>query len=52
MEHIAERFRFSMAQAADPAGVRTVGVVTKCDALEPGDEGRVSWLGSSECRRV
>lgn len=41
-----------MARAADPAGARTVGIITKCDALEPGDEGRVSWLVSIECRRV
>ena len=27
-----------MARAADPAGKRTVGIITKCDALQPGDE--------------
>lgn len=27
-----------MARAADPQGARTVGIITKCDALEPGDE--------------
>jgi hypothetical protein len=34
--------RFSMARAADPAGKRTVGIITKCDALQPGDEEGVS----------
>jgi hypothetical protein len=27
-----------MARAADPAGKRTVGIITKCDALQLGDE--------------
>lgn len=27
-----------MARAADPAGIRTVGIITKCDALQSGDE--------------
>jgi hypothetical protein len=27
-----------MARAADPEGKRTVGIITKCDALQPGDE--------------
>lgn len=27
-----------MARAADPAGKRTVGIITKCDALQEGDE--------------
>ena len=31
-----------MARAADPAGKRTVGIITKCDALQPGDEEGVS----------
>ncbi|RLM00109.1 hypothetical protein CFD26_107993 [Aspergillus turcosus] len=39
---------FSMAQAADPAGARTVGIITKCDALEPGDEGRVLKIARNE----
>lgn len=30
--------RFSMARAADPAGKRTVGIITKCDAVQSGDE--------------
>jgi hypothetical protein len=31
-----------MARAADPAGKRTVGIITKCDALQLGDEQGVS----------
>lgn len=27
-----------MARAADPGGKRTVGIITKCDALQAGDE--------------
>ena len=27
-----------MARAADPAGKRTVGIITKCDAVQSGDE--------------
>jgi hypothetical protein len=33
-----------MARAADPAGKRTVGIITKCDALQPGDEQQVRIL--------
>ncbi|RHZ49646.1 dynamin-like protein [Aspergillus thermomutatus] len=43
---------FSMAQAADPAGARTVGIITKCDALEPGDEGRVLKIARNEEERL
>jgi hypothetical protein len=27
-----------MSRAADPEGKRTVGIITKCDALQSGDE--------------
>ena len=33
-----------MARAADAPGVRTVGIITKCDALQEGDEPGVSGL--------
>jgi hypothetical protein len=33
-----------MARAADPAGKRTVGIITKCDALQTGDEQGVSTI--------
>lgn len=35
---MSKLLRFSMARAADPQGMRTVGIITKCDALEAGDE--------------
>ncbi|KFY29107.1 hypothetical protein V491_00184 [Pseudogymnoascus sp. VKM F-3775] len=36
--NLANQEVFRMARAADPAGVRTVGIITKCDALQQGDE--------------
>lgn len=36
--NLANQEVFRMAKAADPNGSRTVGVVTKCDALQPGEE--------------
>lgn len=37
-----------MARAADPAGKRTVGIITKCDALQSGDEQSVSAVKAYE----
>jgi hypothetical protein len=34
-------FRLASAASADPEGIRTVGVLTKPDAIQPGDESRV-----------
>lgn len=42
--NLANQEVFRMARAADPAGVRTVGIITKCDALQEGDEPGVSRL--------
>ncbi|KAH0493470.1 hypothetical protein TgHK011_000138 [Trichoderma gracile] len=36
--NLANQEVFKMARAADPAGIRTVGIITKCDALQDGDE--------------
>ena len=36
--NLANQEVFKLARAADPAGNRTVGIITKCDALQPGDE--------------
>lgn len=36
--NLANQEVFKMARAADPAGIRTVGIITKCDALQSGDE--------------
>jgi hypothetical protein len=40
--NLANQGVFRMARKVDPAGSRTVGIITKCDALEPGDEEGVS----------
>ncbi|KFA81327.1 hypothetical protein S40288_08302 [Stachybotrys chartarum IBT 40288] len=39
--NLANQEVFKMARAADPAGIRTVGIITKCDALQSGDEQNV-----------
>ncbi|OKO92891.1 Interferon-induced GTP-binding protein MxA [Penicillium subrubescens] len=44
--------RFSMARAADPAGKRTVGIITKCDALQAGDEAGVLSIAKNEVERL
>lgn len=36
--NLANQEVFRMARAADTAGKRTVGIITKCDALQTGDE--------------
>ncbi|KAL3455527.1 P-loop containing nucleoside triphosphate hydrolase protein [Aspergillus heterothallicus] len=36
--NLANQEVFSMARMADPFGKRTVGIITKCDAVEDGDE--------------
>lgn len=36
--NLANQEVFRMARAADPVGKRTVGIITKCDALQAGDE--------------
>jgi len=40
--NLANQEVFRMARGADPQGLRTVGIITKCDALQPGDEQGVS----------
>jgi hypothetical protein len=40
--NLANQEVFRMARAADPKGTRTVGIITKCDALQQGDENMVS----------
>ena len=40
--NLANQEVFRMARAADPKGRRTVGIITKCDALQQGDENMVS----------
>jgi len=38
---------FELARGVDPEGLRTLGVLTKCDAIQPGDEKRVCDLRST-----
>lgn len=40
--NLANQEVFELARRADPEGDRTVGVITKCDALQHGDEESVS----------
>lgn len=39
--NLANQEVFRMARAADPEGKRTVGIITKCDAVQAGDESMV-----------
>ncbi|KAJ5932821.1 hypothetical protein N7516_007310 [Penicillium verrucosum] len=50
--NLANQEVFSMARAADPAGKRTVGIVTKCDALQAGDESGVLRIAKNEVERL
>ena len=45
--NLANQEVFRMARGADPQGLRTVGIITKCDALQPGDEHGVSTTCSA-----
>lgn len=36
--NLANQEVFRIAKAADKEGIRTVGIMTKCDALQKGDE--------------
>lgn len=40
--NIANQEIFQLAKSADPHGLRTVGIIQKCDLLQVGDENRVS----------
>ena len=40
--NLANQEVFRIAKSADPYGLRTVGIMTKCDALQKGDEAAVS----------
>lgn len=45
--NLANQEVFHMARATDPDGLRTVGIITKCDALQAGDEHGVRSAYSS-----
>ncbi|KAL4939601.1 hypothetical protein BDV06DRAFT_224873 [Aspergillus oleicola] len=50
--NLANQGVFSMARAADPAGKRTVGIITKCDAVEQGDEAGVIQIAKNQVERL
>ncbi|KAG0636571.1 P-loop containing nucleoside triphosphate hydrolase protein [Tuber brumale] len=50
--NLANQEVFRMARAADPTGSRTVGVVTKCDALQPGEEGSILRILQNEVENL
>ncbi|CEL08156.1 hypothetical protein ASPCAL11308 [Aspergillus calidoustus] len=41
-----------MARAADPLGKRTVGIITKCDAVEKGDEAGVMRIAKNQVENL
>ncbi|KAK8141153.1 hypothetical protein G3M48_000691 [Beauveria asiatica] len=50
--NLANQEVFKMARAADPAGHRTVGIITKCDALQSGDELGVLRIAQNAVERL
>ncbi|KAM3555661.1 hypothetical protein MY1884_005477 [Beauveria asiatica] len=50
--NLANQEVFKMARAADPAGHRTVGIITKCDALQSGDESGVLRIAQNDVERL
>ncbi|KAL6233526.1 hypothetical protein BDW75DRAFT_241925 [Aspergillus navahoensis] len=50
--NLANQGVFSMARAADPAGQRTVGIITKCDAVEKGDEAGVIRIAKNQVEKL
>ncbi|KAI2823747.1 hypothetical protein CBS147321_11058 [Aspergillus niger] len=43
---------FTMARGADPQGARTVGIITKCDAVQSGDEHAVMKIAQNEVEKL
>ncbi|KAL4915862.1 P-loop containing nucleoside triphosphate hydrolase protein [Aspergillus aurantiobrunneus] len=50
--NLANQGVFSMARAADPAGKRTVGTITTCDAVEEGDEAGVIRIAKNQVEKL
>ncbi|CRG92822.1 hypothetical protein PISL3812_09893 [Talaromyces islandicus] len=50
--NLANQEVFSMARAADPDGRRTVGIITKCDALQAGEEQGVLCIAKNEVEKL
>jgi len=49
LNNFANQEIFNMAKEADETGERIVGVITKCDAVSPGDEAPVSGSTMDMC---
>ncbi|OJD21879.1 hypothetical protein ACJ73_06779 [Blastomyces percursus] len=50
--NLANQEVFSMARAADPEGSRTVGIITKCDTVQVGDEEGVLRIAKNEVEKL
>ncbi|KAL4814658.1 P-loop containing nucleoside triphosphate hydrolase protein [Aspergillus spinulosporus] len=50
--NLANQGVFAMERAADPAGKRTVGIITKCDAVEEGDEAGVIRIAKNQVEKL
>ncbi|EPS35254.1 hypothetical protein H072_11594 [Dactylellina haptotyla CBS 200.50] len=50
--NLANQEVFRMARAVDPDGKRTVGIITKCDAVQAGDEHGVIQIASNKIERL
>ncbi|KAL3485722.1 P-loop containing nucleoside triphosphate hydrolase protein [Aspergillus germanicus] len=50
--NLANQEVFSMAGAADPLGKRTVGIITKCDAVEKGDEAGAMRIAKNQVENL
>ncbi|KAK6340050.1 hypothetical protein TWF730_001825 [Orbilia blumenaviensis] len=50
--NLANQEVFRMARKVDPEGRRTVGIITKCDAVQPGDEAGVIQIASNQVERL
>ncbi|KAI9681580.1 MAG: hypothetical protein M1829_000777 [Trizodia sp. TS-e1964] len=52
LNNLANQEVFRIAKAADPQGLRTVGIMTKCDAVQKGDEMGVIKIAKNETERL
>lgn len=50
--NLANQEVFNMARSADPQGSRTVGIITKCDAVQEGDEENVIRIAQNEVEKL